>query len=373
MKICFVGSAKSIHMQRWVKWFAERGHEIHLISPNYEDIEGVKIHLIGKKKEGSVTNFIRKMFQTRKLVWRIKPDILHAHYAFGHGTFAAFANYHPFVVSVYGSDVLRDAKESKLKRIAITYVLKKADAVLHTAQFMEDYLHHKFKIPRDKIVRVPWGIDLNIFHKGYKEEVEKLREELGIGKDTVVVLSNRHIHPKYNIEKIVKAIPTVIREHPKTVFIFIRGDGDVHFENQIMELANALRVSDSIRLIKRFISPQEMAIYLNLSDIVISVPKTDQFSSSIMEAMACGAVPIVSDIEAYKQYLTDGKNALFVNPDNPIEISRKILYYIKHPDIKDMFYKINRPIIEKNENWEKNAFMMETLYRKLLDNAGKQT
>lgn len=115
-------------MQRWAKWFADRGHEIHLISPNYEDIEGVKIHLIGKK-EGSVTNFIRKMFQTRKLVWKIKPDILHAHYAFGYGTFAAFANYHPFVVSAWGSDIATEAKQSLLRKAFIKLTFNGTDLV----------------------------------------------------------------------------------------------------------------------------------------------------------------------------------------------------------------------------------------------------
>ena len=31
LKICFIGWADSIHVQRWVKWFARQGHEVHLI------------------------------------------------------------------------------------------------------------------------------------------------------------------------------------------------------------------------------------------------------------------------------------------------------------------------------------------------------
>ena len=28
MKICYMANAQSIHTQRWVKWFAERGQEL---------------------------------------------------------------------------------------------------------------------------------------------------------------------------------------------------------------------------------------------------------------------------------------------------------------------------------------------------------
>lgn len=365
MKICFVGSAKSIHIKRWVKWFVEQGHEIHLISPNYEKIEGVKIYKIGGK-EGSITNFFKKMMQTRKLVWKIKPDILHAHYAFGYGTFAAFANYHPFIVSVWGSDVLVETKESKIKKLLIKWVLKRADAIVPTAEFMKDYLSAEFGLPPDKITRIPWGIDLNIFHKGYEREIKKLREKLKIDKNAFVVLSNRHLSPKYNIENIIMAIPTVVKIYSNTVFIFIRGYGDIDFENRLKEKIKKMGIESNVKFIGDFITPTQMAVFLNTADIVISIPKTDQFASSVLEGMVCGAIPIVSEIEVYKQYLENKKNAFLVNPDNPVEIAEKIIYCIEHPKIKEDFYNINKKIVEENENWEKNAIKMEKLYKRLI-------
>ena len=63
------------------------------------------------------------MIQTRKLVWEIKPDILHAHYIFGYGTFAAFASYHPFIVFPWGSNMAVDPEKSLFHRLAITYTM----------------------------------------------------------------------------------------------------------------------------------------------------------------------------------------------------------------------------------------------------------
>lgn len=366
MKICFVGNAKSVHMQRWARWFVERGHEVHLISPNYEEIKGVKIHKIGGK-EGSVTNFIKKIFQTRKLIKQIKPHILHAHYIFGYGTFAVFADYYPFIVSVYGSDVLKETKESFIKKMIVRYTLKKADIVIPTAKFMVPYLTNEFALSKDKIIRIPWGIDLKIFHRGYEKEVEKLRKKLKIGGKKWVVLSPRGMRPNYsNNHLIMEAIPLVIKKHPNTIFIFLRGNASASFEEEMKKKVSKLGIDSNVRFISSFLSPPEMAIYYNMSDIILSLPYTDQFAFTIMEGMVCGSIPIVSNIDVYKQYLTDGKNAFYVDPDDPKELAEKIIYCIEHPEIKESFYKINRTIIEENENWDKNTKKMEKLYEKLV-------
>ena len=137
-------------------------------------------------------------------------------------------------------------------------------------------------------------------------------------------------------------------------------------KTKILEKAKKLGVADNIRFISRLLTPKEMAVYLNMADVLISIPKTDQFGSSIMEGMACGVIPIVSNIGVYKEYLTDGDTAFFAKPDNPEEISEKIIYCIEHPELKEKFYKINRKIIEEKEDWNKKAKKMEELYENLL-------
>jgi glycosyltransferase involved in cell wall biosynthesis len=86
-----------------------------------------------------------------------------------------------------------------------------------------------------------------------------------------------------------------------------------------------------------------------------------------MEGMACGSIPIVSDITVYYQYMKDGVNAFLINPENPREIAQKVIYCIEYSGIRNAFYAINRKIIEEKEDWNKNAKKMETLYKNLLD------
>ncbi len=373
MKICYLANADSIHTQRWVKYFADKGHEVHLISSRpFGDcsIKNVKLHLTKRlhlqiKFISFIINLLIEIIQIRKLIKKIKPDVVHAHYVVDYGFRAALANFHPFILSVWGSDVLVAPRKSYFIKMMVKYALNKADVVVPTAKFMKDYLVKEFKLSEKKIIRIPWGIDLKIFHRGYKKEVEKLKKELKINSKKWIILSPRGMRPNYsNNHLILDVIPYVIESHPGTIFIFLRGNGSAIFEKELEEKVSELGIKNNVRFIPHFLSPQEMAIYYNMSNIFVSIPYTDQFASTIMEGMVCGSIPIVSNIEVYRQYLEDGKNAFFVDPDDPKDIAKKIIYCIEHPEIKDKVYIINKKIIEENENWNKNAKKIEGLYEK---------
>jgi glycosyltransferase involved in cell wall biosynthesis len=297
----------------------------------------------------------------------MNPDILHAHYATANGLLGALTGFHPFVISVWGSDVMRVQQRSWASRYRTAYALRRADCITTTAMFMKGYLIKTFGLAGDRIVRVPWGIDLQVFHHGYEKEAADLRSSLGIEADAPVVLSNRHMVPLYNIDSIVSSIPCVLKSYPQTVFVLIRGYGTPEFENQMRLKTRKLGVESNVRIVPRAVTPHEMAIYLSMSNVFLSIPKTDQFGSSVMEGMACGSTPIVSNIEAYHQYLKDGENAFIVDAQSPEEIADKIVYCIGHPKIKDSFYAANKKIIEEKEDWSKNAKRMEELYKRLLE------
>ena len=366
IKLAFLASGESVHVKRWLMYFVGKGYDVHLITFTPEPIKGLRIHELRHFRKFPYPLTIWKV---RKAVKKIDPDILHAHYASHYGVCGALTGFHPFIISVWGSDVLRTPKESRIRRYGVSYALKRADCVTTTAKFMKGYLVKTFGLPQNKIVRIPWGIDLKVFHRGYEKEVRTLKRALGIKADAPVVLSNRHMNPIYEIESIVDAIPYVLKLHPDATFIFIRGYGSPEFENKMKLKAEKLEVANNTRFISKLIAPREMAIYSNMADVFMSIPKTDQFGSSVMEGMACGSIPIVSDIKVYYQYLRDEVNALFVNPENQREIVEKIIYCIGHPEIKDGFYAINKKIIEEKEDWNKNAKKMEGLYKNLLDSA----
>lgn len=69
-----------------------------------------------------------------------------------------------------GSDVLRPDKGSSLRKLAVLYCMRVADIVTTTAIETREYVISTFDLSPDNVIRVPWGIDLEIFHRGYEKK-----------------------------------------------------------------------------------------------------------------------------------------------------------------------------------------------------------
>lgn len=373
MKIMILSDAASIHTVRWAKYFASRGHEVHLLSFNSfldSPPSGINLHILKHINYipiiSSPLNLFLGVPQVRRLAQKTQIDLLNAHYISTFGVLGSLSGIHPFVASAWGSDVLRLGKEPSVRRQAVLFCLRAADVVTTTAIETRDYIIDAFGLSPEKVMRIPWGIDIEIFHRGYTSEVAILKKSLDLEPEMPVILSNRNLMENFAIESIVDAIPKVLSEHPKAVFLFIRGVGTPEYEEMMTLKARDMGIQKNIRIISRLVSPKEMAVFLNASDAFISLPKTDQFASSIMEGMACGTIPILSNLSVYKQYLKDRENAFFVNPDDPDEIASTVNFCIDNPNIQDKFYTINRKIIEREEDWSNNANKMEELFEDLI-------
>ncbi len=357
MKICFVGDATSIHMQRWVRWFSNRGHEVHLISDKPKEIKGIRIHLL-TTKSGRLAFFL-KSFQTRKIIKKIKPEILHAHYVFGYGTFGSFANYHPFIVSAWGSDILIEIKESYFKKKAIKYAIKRADKVHIETNMVKDIIIDLGGHEAKHVIS-PFGVDINKFSPDNLDG--GIREKLGL-EDYHVVVSTRNLQQIYDIQTLIKAIPIVLREISNIKFLIV-GSGEQ--ENYLKELAKNLKVADAVRFVGR-ISPDDLPKYLAISDIYVSTSLSDTISVSLLEAMSCGLPPIVSDIDGNRDVIKDGENGFFFPANNPEKLAEKVVYLMKSDVIRKNFGEKNRKIIIENYDWDKCMETIETEYKRLVE------
>lgn len=373
MNILFLANATKIHTVRWTDYFARRGHEVHVLShlpftgvtPQGVELHNLRLMPIMPGISYPV-NLVLGALQTRSLARRLGIDLLNAHYLSDFGAMASISGIHPFVASVWGSDVLKLNEDPLLMRYMTAFSMKVADMVTTTAIQTREYIIKTFNLPPEKVIRVPWGIDLGIFHRGYGDKVEMLRKSLGLDSGVPIILSNRTMSPIYAIDCIIDAIPEVLRKHPSAVFIFLRGYGTADYEKKINKRAKNLGIKGCIRILSHFVTSEEMAVFLNASFAFISLPRTDQFAASIMEGMACGTIPVLSDLIVYRQYLDDGRNALFVDPDDPEDIARALNFCLDNPHIREEFYAINRNIIEREEDWSRNAKKMEELYEALL-------
>ena len=365
MKICYIAEGSSIHTQRWLNYFAAKGHEVHLIywktRPGYH--ENVRIHLLKRFLPviWPVTryfSFLQWVFQVRKLVKESKPDVIDAHFIIDNGLLAACSGFHPIVVTAWGSDVLIFPRRNFLWRIVAKFVLKRADRVICDSEVVKKGLL-ELETRQDKISKIYNGIDTGKFSPQWADEV--LKNKLGIvGFPTVICI--RHLRPLYNVEMLVRAIPLVLKHAPQTRFI-IAGDGVQ--KGYLENLASTLGASQNVRFIG-YVLHDELPGYLASSNIYISTSRSDSTSLSLQEAMACALAPVVTDLPANREWINDGENGFIVPQEDHQALAEKIVYLIEDNGVREKFGKINRKLIEDKAEYGKEMDKVEKLYEGMI-------
>jgi glycosyltransferase involved in cell wall biosynthesis len=365
MRFCYLANASSVHTCRWVRYFVERGHEVHVISFENAQIEGAKIHFLKLPLLVKNATFPLKVAYTYKmktLIKRIQPDALHAHYVTNYGLFGALCNFKPFVITAWGSDVLIVPEArfiSMIKAYIARYVLRKADLITCDAKHMKEAMR-RLGIAPQKISIICFGVDTKKFSP--REKSEKLRERLRIF-DSPAIISLRNLEPTYDVESLIRSVPLVLKEVPESKFL-IAGKGSE--EKRLGELAKSLGVSDSVKFMG-FIPNEELPTYLNTVDVYVSTSLSDAgIAASTAEAMSCGLPVIVTDVADNKEWVEDGITGFVVPTKDPKLLAEKIIYLLQNENVRKKFGKISRKIIEERNNYYKEMEKMEKIYKELV-------
>jgi len=363
MKICFLAAANSIHSHRWIKFFADKkGYEVHWISltPNiFDDIKGVEFYKL-REFPAKPLDILFNAILVRRLIKKINPDILHAHYAGVYGVLGALSGFHPYILTAWGSDILIAGK-SKITKPLIKLALKKADLITCDAEHMEKAMT-ELEADSSKIKIVYFGVDTRKFSPGSKDE--KLIEKLKI-QNCPAIISLRNFDPIYNLETLIKSIPLVLKEVPEAKFI-IAGRGSE--EEKLKILAEDLGVLKSIKFVG-WISNEELPEYLRTTDVYVSTSLSDAgIASSTAEAMACGLPVVITDTGDNKEWVKDGENGFIVPVKSPKRLAEKIIYLLKNEEKRKTFGKISRKIIENKNNYYLEMAKVEEIYKQLIKN-----
>ena len=366
MRICFIGPGTSIHLQRWTSYFAQKGHDVHVICASYAEgydptvqINRIYWRIPKRFPIAEYANGVPWLLTTRKLLKNIDPDILDSHFITGPGYLAALSGFHPLVLTAWGSDILIVPKQSRFHRSIIQRVLKRADKILCNSEVARTTLLD-LKADPVKIAKIFNGIDTNLFAPEKKDA--RLRQKLQIDEETQVVICTRNLELIYNHEMLFEAIPLILQAEPNTVFI-IAGAGSQ--KKRLMRLAQQMNILESIRFVG-YVPHSELPNYLASSDVYVSTSLSDSMSLSLQEAMACSVSPVVTDVLGNREWVTDGETGFIIPFNNTVMLAERIVYLLRNKQLRKSFGAKGRQLIVDNDDYITEMGKVEELYSDLV-------
>ncbi|MBD3367957.1 MAG: glycosyltransferase [Candidatus Eisenbacteria bacterium] len=360
MRIAYLSIGGHIHTIRWLRYFVEQGHEVHLMTVQPSPIDGVTVHDIRTGIPFKPLHYAVALGHVKQLMRRIRPDILHTHFLTGYGYWGAFSGFHPHVLTVWGDDVYVTPHETPLKGWLARRALRSADLVTGDS---EDIIEHAVRMGarREACHVVQWGVDLDRFRPDAPTDV---RDRLGIPSGAPVVISTRSFTQRYyNIELIVRTIPKVLDLHPETRFIIAGNEGD---DTELQDLADELGVRQQTTFVGR-IPHDELPAWLAASDIFLTVPSVDATAVSLLEAMAAGVPVVTSDLESAMEWVVDGESGLAVPPENAEALLAAIVRLIESSDLRVRLGARASETVRERADHRAHMARMELLMETLLN------
>lgn len=329
----------------FIQELVNKGHEIEIacnaerspVPDCYYEWQ-CKIHnILCTRSPFNVDNIVA-IKQIRNLVSKNQYDIVHCH-----TPIAAFCTRIACrKVRKQGTKVFYTAhgfhfyKGAPLKNWLMYYPIEKLCAywtdVLITIN-KEDYALAKKKMKAKRVEYVPGvGIDLQKFN-GVVIDKEVKRQELGIPKDAILLLSVGELNENKNHETVIRAIADM------DVYYIIAGSGQL--KDHLQSIIDKFGMTNRVKLLGFRSDVRELCA---IADIFVFPSFREGLSVSVMEAMASGLPVVCSRIRGNIDLVDENGGALF-DPYS-IEICKSAIAKVsKENRIKMKFY--NKEKIQK--------------------------
>ena len=353
MRILLISYADSPHTARWAEGLAGRRHDVAVFStrPPADGADwppGVSLHTPPPMVSGRPAHLLAGPF-LRRLVRRLSPDIVHAHFASGNGALCGWwLPPRSYLLSVWGSDIGRFPTRAPARRL-LRRNLQRAGALTATSEFLRrETLRHT-----DRAVTViPFGVDTELFTPG---------PEPGPAPDAGVrVGAARRLERRSGIDILLRAVALLRRHRPElSLRLDLAGAGPERPE--LERLAGRLGLDDCVRFAGQ-VARRNMPDFLRRLDAAVLPSRAESFGVAALEAAACGVPVIAARVGGLPETVLDDRTGLLLPPADPTALAYALADVHDRPERWRRMGAAGREFATSRFRWRDSLERMENLY-----------
>lgn len=292
--------------------FNELGHFGEILKDS-----GVSITLLPKSVvyHNLFYPFSLRAFSLKRILKAKNIHILHMH----SGTFfvstqaGVLARTPARIYTDHGRAMLDTRKRLIEDRISGLFV----DKVIAVSNDLKDYLIDVVKLPRKKVVTVINGINTDIFFPHTRKP--ELLDEFHIPRNCQVIGTVGRLDKVKDQVSLLKAFGKVHEKIPETVLMFV-GDGPM--KQCLTDLAVEKNLKDSVIFTG---IRKDIPDLLNLFDVFVLSSLSEGTSISLLEAMASGVSPVVTNVGGNPSVVDHMINGIVVEAERTTQLAEAII------------------------------------------------
>ena len=318
--------------------------------------------------------YFKKIFEYFDKIYKF--DFWHVTSAFPLGiSFVKYANKKkiPYLIRCVGEDIQfeRDIgygyTQKKKNEILIKEYVPKSKNLIATSDSIFD-CYNKLGVLKSRVHKVTNGVVLENFKIKIDKKYQKKR--FGFDSEALTMISVGRNHVKKNYDLILE-IADILKNESKLNFQFIIVGKDVY---KLKTKIDNLNLNKYFFLFEGFSLTNAKSLYLpsldliklyKASDIFIFPSLIESFGIVIIEAMAAGVPPIVSEVPGSKDLVKNNQNGFVVSKNNARQFVNVIVNFYNN---KDLLSRIKKNCFSsvKKYDWEKVSVEYINIYNKII-------
>lgn len=367
MRILYFSKDYTPHDHRFLSALAETGHEVFYLKleHNQRQIEDrpvpSKIEQVlwaGGKGQFRWREVPRLVVDLKRVIKRVRPDIIHAGPIQSCAFLAALSGFRPILTMSWGFDLMQDAGRNGWWTAVTRYTLARStffisDAMVTRAKAVQ------YGMDANRTIVFPWGVDL----KHFKPGTPAPGRAGAAGTGPFTLFCNRSWEPRYGVDVLARAFGRVAQQNPQVSLLLLGGGSQAGVIRQILMGNGAI---DRVQFGGQ-VSQTDLPRWYRMADLYISPSHVDGSSVSLMEALACGLPALVSDIPANQEWVAEGVNG-WLFPDGDAEaLAAGILAAMAHRKKLPGIGRAARKSAEQRADWKKNFARLLDAYEQTLN------
>ena len=362
MKVLLIADVNSLHTIRWATSLSSAGIDVGIfdvkcvLSQNYKGIKNISLFpgsLKARYRFLSKILYLLSFIRLRSVISKFKPDIVHAHYATGYGLLGLLSGFHPYILSVWGSDVYLFPRKNIFAKKLLMNNLNSADYIYSTSK---DMAIETRKYTKKNIIITPFGVDLEKFDGSVTKKNKSVELVIGIVKSLEKV---------YGIQYLIYAFKKVKERNPQELKLLIVGDGSKRCE--LEKLTKKLGIESSVEFYGR-VPLEHVPIMHKKIDIAVFPSLSESFGVSALEASASGKPIIVTNVGGHPEVVRDGITGFLVPPCDVESLVLSIEKLVNDSDLRYAMGTQGRKFVEENYSWDKCVRIVVKIYNEIYEN-----
>ncbi|MBN1466501.1 glycosyltransferase [candidate division KSB1 bacterium] len=233
------------------------------------------------------------------------------------------------------------------------YAIRNADRVISVSKATAEWLVEKRKVAADKVMIIPYGVNLDKFNPHIKSIQ---RKDIGLQEDDIIVGQVSRLDEQKGHTFLINAAPIIIAQQPRVKFVLV-GDGPLRLE--LMHKIDQMGLHDYFIFLG---FRRDVPDLLPLFDLFVLPSLYEGLPNVVLEAMACGLPVVATPVDGTKEAVVDGQTGILVPVGDPYRLANSILSVISNEQLKKRLGMKGRRRVEDEFSLDDQVNRFECLY-----------